>query len=116
MVVAPCTSNCAAARRRTLSPSFYRGRVNALVRFVVVGAVRRSRACVVRVPLASVSYFATLRTRVLHALGFWIRLNVNKRRIIALIISYRLVQVCGFSSDKIRCVALVRDKKIDVWL
>ena len=55
------------------SPSFYRGRVNALVRFVVVDAVRRSRACVVRVPLASVSYFATLRTRVLHALGFWIR-------------------------------------------
>jgi len=54
VVAAPCTSNCAAARRRTLPPSFYRGRVNALVRFVVVDAVRRSRACVVRVSFASV--------------------------------------------------------------
>ena len=58
---------CSSRFRRTLSPSFYRGRVNALVRFVAVGAVRRSRACVVRVPLASVSYVATLRTRVLHS-------------------------------------------------
>ena len=58
---------CSPRFRRTLCPSFDRGRVNALVRFVAVGAVRRSRACVVRVPLTSVSYVATLRTRVLHS-------------------------------------------------